>query len=245
MLITANMKKADIIHLDYQLLSVLQRLNIPLGFKEQSVEEVCKNNNIDTNFFLQLVNAFHDKEYFPLDDFLNFPIEWLVSYLKKTHGYYIAHKIPAIEAQIAHLENSNHSNKDNIDLLLRFFRSYIKEFVAHIELEEKNVFPYVINLNKSLTTNSLPADFESQFNKYKIDQYIKEHNNIEEKLFDLKNILIKYMPPPEDDINFHHLLYDIFRLEADLHDHSSLEEKVLIPKVRKMEAEIIIKKSSK
>ena len=243
MLIHSDMKMADIIHLDYQLLSVLQRLNIPLGFKEMTVDEVCKLHAIDTNFFLQLANTVHDKEYFPMEEFLNFPVEWVVNYLKKTHRYHVVFKIPEIEQQIAHLENSNKSNKENIDLLLRFFKSYIREFIAHIELEEKDVFPYIIYLDKVVSNGMQLSDFEAKFSDYRIDTYISEHNNIEEKLFDLKNILIKYMPPPEDDIHFHHLLYDIFRLEADLHDHSTLEERVLIPRVRQMESVIAQKQN--
>ena len=72
-----------------------------------TVDEVCKLHAIDTNFFLQLANTVHDKEYFPMEEFLNFPVEWVVNYLKKTHRYHVVFKIPEIEQQIAHLERKS------------------------------------------------------------------------------------------------------------------------------------------
>ena len=65
MLITKNIKMADVIHTNYFALSVLNRFGIELGFGDKSVEEVCKQNNVDLDFFLDIVNTFVDKDYFP------------------------------------------------------------------------------------------------------------------------------------------------------------------------------------
>ena len=65
MLITADMKMADLIHLDFQLLAVIQRIGINLGFREKTIDEVCQENDVDTDFFIQIARSFHDKELLP------------------------------------------------------------------------------------------------------------------------------------------------------------------------------------
>jgi regulator of cell morphogenesis and NO signaling len=238
MLITADMKMADLIHLDFQLLAVIQRIGIPLGFREKTIDEVCKENSVDTDFFLQLSNAFHDKDYFPKEKLLQFKPEWLISFLRRTHQCYLEHKIPEIEQKIDELEEDLKETTRNYELIKNFFTEYIRELGVHIELEEKKVFPYVLELSLSIDKGQKSNEFTSSYNNYSIEKYLEDHNDIEEKLFDLKNILIKYLPPPTNNCKYNSLLFEIFKLEKDLQDHSRLEEKVLIPRVRQMENEL-------
>jgi regulator of cell morphogenesis and NO signaling len=237
MKITPEMKMADLVLMDIQLLTVMQRLEIPLGFREKTVSEVCEDNNVDINFFLQLTNTFHDKDYLHPENFMAFPAEWIVKYLRSAHKCYIDHRIPSIEELIIELENDL-GKESNADLLLKFFREYIKEFHTHIGLEEREVFPYVLMLGQCIEAKQLLPEYQERFATYKIDRYLEDHNDVEEKLFDLKNILLKYMPPPANNCKYNNLIYELFRLEDDLNDHSDLEDKVFIPKVRAMEKEL-------
>ena len=65
MQIQADMKMAEIIHLNYHLLPIISRFGINLGFGDKSVKQICKEHSIDVNFFLEIVNSFHLKNYFP------------------------------------------------------------------------------------------------------------------------------------------------------------------------------------
>ncbi|WP_075591213.1 hemerythrin domain-containing protein [Labilibacter marinus] len=238
MLITADMKMADLIHMDFQLLAFIQRIGIPLGFREKTINEVCEQHEVNVDFFLQLANAFHDTDYFPKEKLLQFKADWLVKYLRRTHQNYLEQKIPDIQAKIIQLEEDLKETTQSYELIKNFFKEYIGEFSTHIELEEKTVFPYVLELSNCIELGKKTCEFNEQFEDFNINQYLEEHNDIEEKLFDLKNILIKYLPPPTDNGKYNSLLFDIFKLEQDLKDHSRLEEKVLIPRVKKMEEEL-------
>ena len=234
--ITREMKMVDVVQKDIQLLAVIQRLEIPLGFREKSVKEVCEENNVDVEFFLQLANSFHDKDYFERKQFDKFPVEWIINYLRNAHRCYIDFRIPEIERQIVNFEKIADKKEKNVELLLNFFREYIKEFSTHIEQEEQNVFPYILKLSQ--INSDLSTLNESDILSYSIDKYHEDHNNIEETLFDLKNILLKYLPPPVSNCQYNNLIFDIFRLESDLLDHAELEENVLFPRVREMEESI-------
>ncbi|OFX42417.1 MAG: hypothetical protein A2046_13405 [Bacteroidetes bacterium GWA2_30_7] len=227
MLITQNMKMADVIHLNYKLLPVINRFEIELGFGDSTVEEVCKINKVNVHFFLEIVNAFNDKDYFPKKNLQQFSVSLIVNYLQKNHLYYISEIIPHIEKTI----DSLCINTQNIILLKNFFEEYKKELFAHIDREENVVYPYVIEIEKLIKSKKT----KQNQNKYSIDIFADEHDNIEDKLFDLKNIIIKYLPCSTEASVYNKILYDLFTLEKDLNDHSRIEEKVLIPKVRNIE----------
>ncbi|MCU4164758.1 hemerythrin domain-containing protein [Carboxylicivirga caseinilyticus] len=233
--ITGEMKMVDVVQKDIQLLAVIQRLRIPLGFREKSVKEVCLDRGVDLQFFLSLANAFHDKDYFKVEYFRDFPVTWLIDYLKSAHKCYIDYRIPEIERQIINLEKQVDPNENNMELLLNFFREYIREFTLHIQQEEANVFPYIIELSERVSEIEQGKFDNLGEEPFSMQRYLEDHNNIEEKLFDLKNILLKYLPPPVENCEYNNLIYDIFRLESDLLDHADMEEGVLFPRVQEME----------
>ena len=105
----------------------------------------------------------------------------------------------------------------NIELLLRFFRQYIKEFAGHIKQEEEYVFPYILYLDECLTKGLVEQKYVGNLDVFTIDAYHQDHNNIEEKLFDLKNILLKYLPPPVDDYKYTNLLFDLVITSYSIH----------------------------
>lgn len=237
MVISGEMKMADLVMLDIQMLSLIQRLNIPLGFRDKTIKEVCAENDVNETFFVQLANACHDADYIPKEQQLTFPAECMIRYLQSTHKDFLTFRIPSIEKQIEELEALADSPAST-ELLLRFFREYINEFQMHLDLEERTVFPYTLCLSQCINQKKMTTEFESRFASYNIDRYMHEHNDIEEKLYDLKNILIKYMPPPVDSRKYSTLIHDLFHLEKELNDHTDLENKVLSPLVRLMEKEL-------
>lgn len=238
--ITSSMRMADVIQANIKLLAIIQRLNIPLGFRDKTVYEVCKQNKVDSEFFIQLASAFGSKDKLKSENFDPFPVDWIIDYLRNAHHCYINHRIPEIERQILNFEKVVDVNDENIQLLLNFFRDYIKEFTKHIEKEERFVFPFIQRLDEQLKSNG--NDDKHSIGNDSIGTYHDDHTHIEETLFDLKSLLLKYLPPPSNSCLYNNLVFDIFRLEADLLDHAELEEKVLFPRVRQMEQELIKRK---
>ncbi|WP_444822523.1 hemerythrin domain-containing protein [Thermophagus sp. OGC60D27] len=226
---------SDLVKADFELLAVLQRLKIPFGFKDKSIQTVCREEGIDLNFFLSLAKWFHERDYFPGETLMSHPVKWLIKYLRSTHSCYIDYQIPRIESEIVEIENIDQSSSQNMQLMLKFFREYINEFTTHIELEEKTIFPYILQLEENLEKDQPDPAFLKKARGYTIRDFLGEHSDIEEKLTDLRNILLKYLAPPSDNCLFTNVLIEIFRLGNDLSDHTILEENVLIPQVIKLE----------
>jgi regulator of cell morphogenesis and NO signaling len=239
MLITKNIKMADVIHMNYFTLSVLNRFGIELGFGDKSVEDVCRKYKVDPDFFLEIVNTFANKDYFPKKHLQTFSVSLITDYLKKTHHYYHKVKVPEIELLIENMVEGCYTQKDNMVLLRKFFNDYKNELLNHTQREEEIVFPYALAIENAFHNKNPDESVLHLMETYSIEVFENEHDNIEEKLFDLKNIIIKYLPAPKDQKLCTKLLHELFNLEQDLNDHSRIEEKVLVPKIREMEKFIV------
>lgn len=237
--ITKNMKMAEVIHLNYSLLPVITRFEIELGFGDKTVEEVCQDNDINLDFFIEITNSFIDEDYIPQKDLNSFPVSLIVTYLEKTHDYYLSEKVPELEEMIDRMARLSDADAQKSELLMNFFKEYREELKNHIEKEELKVQPYVIEIEKAYEKEMLSESLREEILKYSINDFANEHDNVEEKLYDLTNIIIKYMPPCPDKALTNRILMELFRLEKDLNAHADLEDKVLIPKVSIMEEELL------
>lgn len=233
--ITKDMKMADVIHFNYSLLPVITRFNINLGFGDKTVAEVCRAHDVNLDFFIEITNSFVDEEYIPQKDLDTFPVRLIVDYLKKTHDYYLNEKIPELEMMINEMVVKSGADVEKSELVKNFFREYKTELNNHIEKEEYKVQPYVLEIEKAYEKGTLDLDLKQKISEYSIDDFANEHDNVEEKLYDLTNIIIKYLPPCPDKALCNRILMELFRLEKDLNAHAELEDKVLIPKIAAME----------
>ena len=96
--------------------------------------------------------------------------------------------------------------------------------IRHFKYEDSIVFPYIQSL--------MDGTVNSQFH---IHQYEENHSNIEDKLSDLKNIILKYLPENCSSSERISVLIKIFNFETELSKHSLIEDKILIPFVQEIE----------
>lgn len=234
-LLTTDMKMAEVIHYNYHLISVINRFGIKLGFGHKTIQAICDENNIDSAFFLTIINTFSNKNYLPERKELNFNILEFIAYLRKTHKYYLSVQVPLIEKYLDAVVESCSNNSSNLVLLKKFFQDYKSELIEHLTREELKTFPYIERLYK-LTHEMYDYKIYQDLTKdYSMNRYMEEHDDIDEKLIDLQNIIIKYLTGDFNEEFTHILLFELFRFEKDIKNHSHLEELILKPMVEEME----------
>lgn len=235
-----KMKMADIIHTDYLLIPIIGRFGIQLGFGNKTVKEICDEKGIEPSFLLDILNVYHNKDYFTESQFDAYPISLIIAYLKNTHHYYRNTKIPELEKMVEEFSLSScEENKTNNQLIANFFDNYKRELVKHLYHEEDHLFPYTIELLSALDQGKVTLQLLQKIKMNAAKHNEDDHSNLEEKLFDLKNLIIKFLPPVKHTGIMEHLLIELFRLEKDLNDHSRIEDQVLIPKVVALENKIL------
>lgn len=220
-----NMKLAELVAADNTLLSILQRLNIRLGFGEATVQDICTRYNISTGLFLEICNIYSFRHHQPQIEMLTEnDIASITTYLRASHKFYSEVCFPTIHNKI-------HSLVKELDdvsrrLIDKFYDDYDNEVSNHFRYEEEVVFPYI---EAMLAGNKMSDE------AYQISKFEDNHSNISEKLNDLKNIIIKYIPEEYSSALRFGILNDIYSVETDLRKHSLIENKLLIPLVEIME----------
>ncbi len=222
---TKHNKITDLVEANYHLLPVINRVGITLGNKDKSLEKICSALNIDVDFLLAIVNTFHNEEYFPEAELRSFSPLLIINYLKKTHQHYVDFVLPKLELLLKQLIDSNSTDIHQLDIIEQFYLKYKEELLIHVNEEEVHVFPYIINL---VNNNKVNTD-------YNIHSFEKEHSNVEVKLNDLKNLIVKYIEPVYDNNICNDFLITLFRFEKDINDHARIEDKILMPQVVELE----------
>ncbi|MCC8035504.1 MAG: hemerythrin domain-containing protein [Rikenellaceae bacterium] len=219
---SGEMKLADLILEDHRLLPVLERTGIGLGFGEKRVSEACAQSGIPVELFM-LICSVHSREGYVPDSacLKSTDISGIVEYLHQSHEYFRFRQIPSMSAKLTVIEQG--CDPLHGKMLRRFFEGYRTELENHFEYEETEVFPYMKGLLSGKKAKG-----------YSIPRFEENHTNIEEKLNDLKNILLKYLPADCCPEVRSEMLYDIFRLEEDLKRHTTIEDLVLIPLVSQL-----------
>ena len=222
-------KTSDIIINNPYLMLMLEHFEINMGFQEKSVEQICKENGITLELFLTIANLFNGFNPIKISEYTSRDIQNIITYLQNSHRYYVDEKYPQIQAYIKQIYNINHHSE--ILMIERFFKDYFIEVTEHLDYENQVVFPYVLNVDNKLSGK----ECNDNISEYSVTEYKEHHNDIEEKLTDLKNLLIKYLPQNGDQQLRRKLLFCLFELEYDLNIHSQIEDSVLTPMVEKME----------
>ena len=215
----------DLVETNYHLLPVINRFGIELGNRDKSLEKICAEQNINIDFFLAIINTFHDEEYFPESELKSFSPVLIINYLKKTHEYYIDYVIPKLEFLLKQLIDINKTEIHQLDIIEQFWVKYKKELFLHLDEEEEVAFPYMIDLVEKNRKNA----------QYSVHTFEQEHSNVDIKLNDLKNLIIKFVEPVYDNNICNDFLINLYRFEKDIKDHARIEDKILVPLVFELE----------
>ena len=209
-------KMSDLICGNYNLLLVMSRFGLSLGFGDQTVEQVCDQQGVHTGTFLAVVNFMEDECCIREDYQEKISVEALIDYLRQAHSYFLDFNLPAIRRKL--IDAIDCSKDDIAFLILKFYDEYVNEVRAHMEYENQVVFQYVDALLKGRDTQG-----------YNIRIFAARHNQIETKLTELKNIIVKYYPAKTNNNLLNSVLFDIYSCEKDLSSHCRVEDYIFVP----------------
>lgn len=227
--ITAEMKMADLIFENPSILLMMEHFGLNFIVHEKTVSQLCDENRISTNVFVSFANLYNGFHLSGNENFTNDEIADIILYLRNSHNYYENEKYPEIKNYIQELYQKNDSPE--IKLIDKFFNEYFEEVKEHLSYENRIVFPYFHELLHKNSASKNPH----QKNDFSVNEYSEHHTDIESKLNDLKELLLKYVPVQNDRVLRRKIVVGLFELEYDLNIHSTIEETVLMPLIGKLE----------
>lgn len=222
----ANDRMSDLICDNYSLLMVMSRFGLSLGFGDKTVKEVCETQGVDYRTFLAVANFISEDQCAYSEDDNDFSLTSLMDYLKRAHTYFLDFNLPRIRRKL--IEALDYAGGADLSyLIMRFFDEYAKEVRRHMEYENEAVFTYVDGLMQGHLSDH-----------YNIAIFTSKHNQIEAKLKELKNIIIKYYPEQGSNNLLNTVLFDIFNCEQDLASHCQVEDYLFVPAVASLERKL-------
>ena len=152
-------------------------------------------------------------------------LEDILNFLRKSHRYYMDVMVPQLSDALEQLTGP--CLPPQRETIWQFFKQYKEDLAVHFGYEEQTVFPYVEAMLSG-----------ERCGQYSIGEYEQNHSNVQEKLEDLKNLILKYMPLECRREDANRVLYCLYALEMDLGKHTFIEDEVLIPAARQLEERV-------
>ena len=142
--------------------------------------------------------------------------------MQPAHAFFLDFELPFIRKE---LKDALDDGNSLAHLILKLYDGYAHSLRSHMSYEEKTLFPYVEKLIEGKVTNDTF-----------VETFSKHHDQTDQRLTELKDIIIKYLP--SDNLRNNQLsatLYDIFNSERMLYLHVEIEEKIFLPAIRLLE----------
>lgn len=219
----ATDKMSYVISNDYHLLQVMSRFGISLGFGEKTIYEVCRQNNVDVDTFLTVLNYVKDGAEKRQQRIDNISVENLLDYLKRTHKYFLDFLLPSIRFHLLNAIDCSEKNEVAF-LVLKFFDEYVEEVRKHMEYEESTTFTFVKKI--------LAGEIVNLDNSHLLSRH---HESIENKLKELKNLFMQYYPAKENNEKLNGVIISIYQCEEDMSIHCLVEDYIFSPAVRRLD----------
>ncbi len=218
-------KMSKIVECDYRLMQVIARFGITMGFADKSISEVCHQHGVDVHTFLAVMNTARNYQQSAAKTDVSLDlidVQSLLDYLKRTHYYILNHELPRMRRDLLGALDCSLQNEVAF-LLLKYFDMYFAEVQNHIKFEETEVYTFA----ETLISGNVPTGKKVSFHKHNEDFVGKLH--------DLIKVFLQYYPQEGNNDALNDVVYDIYRVEEDIHIHCRIEDDLLVPLLRKME----------
>lgn len=187
------------------------------------LSDVCEEKGIEIS---AIANDFLALEKTPSDqkDWNTETLENLINHIVDTHHQYLRDDLP----RLFHLTQkvaSRHGERDaHLYKVLEIFVSMANELLAHIEKEERVLFPMIVEMEKT-------GDFSPQI-LMPILAMEAEHEEVGAALEELDRLTESYAIKPNMCTSYQALYVGLKQLEEDLKLHIHKENNILFPRVQ-------------
>jgi len=226
-LVFPNMYLSEVVEENPSLISVIHRFGIRLGLGDATIQEICDRFQLNTDFFITMINTFLNEDYFPEKKLQGFHTSQIVDYLTKTNHYYQRHQLPNIERHLRSFISMSDPDNNSLSLIEKIFTSFKDTLLCRIKNDEKQWFPYCLSLSNLQTDVVFTLE-----NKHAEEQ----DDSIEALLTDLQHIMIKHLTGEYDANLCHAVIFAVSILAKDIKQHNRIRFRILQPIVKEMEA---------
>lgn len=227
--IKASNVLSELVQEHIALLPLLYRFGIRLGLGDETIEEVCEQHGIETDFFLHITNSYLDPEYLGKVRLSPRHTMQIADYLEATNRYYTESQLPNIEIHLTGFVRKSGMDTPMIQTLPRVLGELKEALQERIKEDEEGLLPHFHNLVDKLGDRISEVSLEHKASEE------KEHDRTEALVGDIMNILIRHIRGDFNDNLLFGLLYSLSTLQNDLARNNRLRARIFLPMIQAME----------
>lgn len=221
MLINTSTKLKHIIFSYPHSIVALNRFGIRMGVGNATVAETFKSE-VDSNFFLLMLNTYLFEDYFPEDEILEYPLSKIADYLKASSYDYTHAILPNVGRHLNSLAKVS-ADKDSLRLLQRFYDEMESELRGAIIYDEKFLMPLLNN---------------SEDIKWKAEILVDKNmvgvcEEVEAKLDDLISFFVVHLQGIEEYNLCRAVVDALFTLKRDVSQNNKIRRHILLPLLKR------------
>jgi regulator of cell morphogenesis and NO signaling len=207
---------------------------------DKTVGEACASAGVEIASLERMLDESRqsDFEVNVSIDFQNLTLRELINHIIDKHHVYTKDEMLRLEplmAKVISVHGGNHSELNEMGAL---FQQVCADLKPHMFKEEQILFPYVLEMERSVLENS-PAPF-APFGTVKnpVRMMMLEHDTVGDLLRELRALSSNYVVPADSCISYQTLYQAMETFEQDLHQHIHLENNILFPRAVELESSL-------
>lgn len=181
---------SEVIEANHQLIPVINRFGIKLGLEDKTIARVCQDSDINTDFFLTILNTYLNEDYFPERILQKFDIELVVDYLNRTDSYLINGQLYNLEKHMNAFLAMSDPNNSALKLIKKMFMKFKAELTIQVEQASHESYSCLALLSdlKSIIIKHISGNFNENmcyaiiFSIDSLQIDLQKHNRIREKV---------------------------------------------------------------
>ncbi|HZW38201.1 MAG TPA: iron-sulfur cluster repair di-iron protein [Ignavibacteriaceae bacterium] len=228
----------DIVAVNFRVASVFEKYGIDFCCKgNRPLGNACSEKGIDINALEGELSPLLDNNSVGYNEnYDQWELDFLASYIVNTHHRYVANSIPEIYAHLNKLVNVHGGRHPELAQLRSLFGDIANELTSHMQKEEKILFPAIAKLVQMKKNNEKVNGF-SVSRPIEVMEY--EHQGAGNILEQIRTISNNFTLP-EDACGTYAVTYkELEAFELDLHKHIFLENGILFPKAIQLEKDLM------
>ena len=163
----------------------------------------------------------------------------LIRHIVQTHHAFIRSELPRLQAMAERVASKHSPIHPEASFIQRNLAQLAEELLFHLNKEERILFPYIENLERSREENAAPPTACFGSVESPIRQMIHEHEGAAHLLEEMRTATRGFMPWPGACPTTAGLYYGLKAFETDLHRHVHLENNLLFPRAIALEQEAL------
>lgn len=189
-----------------------------------TIEHYDPNGDRDVEFVLELMELYSDVNTFDEKAFARHSLFAILEYLERTHLFYEMSLLPKLEQAIIGVKRlfPDHPISDLLDI---FFLNYKNELLEHIDLEERELFPYARRLSHGGSSRDYSVS---------VFQSVHDHG-VEDALDQILTVVENDYPEVARSFAYRTFRNLLEQFRLDLHIHHLIEDKVFLQKLLALE----------